>query len=134
MLLTAFAVFQLPSCEMLPTRKMFCIYSPWVSTRPGQSEPRGLGCRRLTSPKVVVAVSAKVTVTEPELPLPLPEPEPVPVAPVWMARELLAGTVAENEPPETVNLRMVNSSFVQGRRLREVLTRSPCRSRLTKRR
>ena len=82
MLLTAFAVFQLPSCEMLPTRKMFCIYSPWVITRTGQSEPRGLGCRRLTSPKVVVAVSAKVTVTEPELPLPLPEPEPVPVAPV----------------------------------------------------
>ena len=56
----------------------------------------------LTSPNVVVAVSAKFTVTEPELPLPLPEPEPV--APVWMAMELRAGTVAENEPPDTVNL------------------------------
>ena len=56
-----------------------------------------------TSPNVVVAVSAKFMTTFPEPPPPFPEP--VPKAPVWMAIESRAETVALNEPPETVNLK-----------------------------
>jgi hypothetical protein len=56
----------------------------------------------VTSPNVVVAVSAKVTATDPEPPP--PPPLPVPNAPVCMAIALRAGTVALKDPPETVTL------------------------------
>lgn len=53
-----------------------------------------------------MAVSAKFTVTEEELPVPEPPElvDPVPFAPAWMATALRAGTVALNDPPETVKL------------------------------
>lgn len=55
---------------------------------------------------MVVAVSANLTVTELVLPPePVePEPEPVPSWPVCTAIALRAGTVADREPLETVNL------------------------------
>jgi hypothetical protein len=59
---------------------------------------------RRTSPNVVVAVSAKLTVTVPVPPPPPPGVPPEPSAPMWMAMALRAGTVAVNDPPETVNL------------------------------
>lgn len=60
---------------------------------------------KLTSPNVVVAVSAKLTATVDEpVPSPVPVPLPVPSWPVWMAIALRAGTVAVNLPPETVML------------------------------
>lgn len=57
----------------------------------------------LTSPNVVVAVTEKFTVMFPPPPPPLLL---LPFAPVWIATALLAGTVALNEPPETVMLMM----------------------------
>lgn len=62
---------------------------------------------KLTSPNVVVAVSAKLTATVDEpvpVPPPVPVPLPVPSWPVRMAIALCAGTVAVNLPPETVML------------------------------
>jgi len=69
-----------PSCDILPTRKIF-------------------------SPKVVVAVSANVTATVDGGGGPDGDPGPLPVpnSPVWMAMALRAGTVALNDPPDTVN-------------------------------
>lgn len=58
----------------------------------------------LTSPNVVVAVSSKLTVTAPLLGWPGLVFPPDPFAPVWIATALRAGTVALNEPPETVKL------------------------------
>ena len=98
MLLTAFAGFQFASCDMLPTRKMFCEYEDH------QLIARREATKKLTSPKVVVAVTEKFTVTVPLPGFPPPPFPPEPLEPVWIAIALLAGTVALNEPPETVNL------------------------------